>query len=154
MKERAIDKALLLELLFMLVLAFLGLYDGIRLSRVSLLNPDPVGPGWYLFIVSGMLFLCALWYCFIPKNQKKRIARAEKKVPPFSIGSAGWVLIVLVVYTIVTPLVGYTPATAFFFVLALRFSGVNSWPKSIVLGLAFAAAFKFLFSDLAGISLP
>jgi len=145
-----------IEVLSLLILASLGIYDGIRMTKVPLPNPDPVGPGWYLFIVSGMLFLSVVFYSFIENSRQKRVARAEKKPPAlsFSINTLGWMLIVLVGYTLAVPRIGYTPATAFFFVLTLHISGVRSWRKSILWGLVFTVVFKLLFSELAGVNLP
>ncbi len=149
------DKALLAEGLLILFVAFLGIYDGARLSKVTLLNPDPVGPGWYLMIVSGLLFLCGIIYSFLERKRKRSAAGPEKKASfSFSLGPAGWTTIVLVIYALLTPIAGYALATAFFFMLTLYFSGMRSWPKSIILGLLFTVIFKYLFSDLAGISLP
>ena len=145
-----------IEVLSLLIVAFLGIYDGIRMTKVPLPNPDPVGPGWYLFIVSGMLFLSVVYYFFSEKSRQKRLATAEKKTPrfSFSINTLGWLLIVLVGYTLATPRIGYIPSTAFFFVLTLHICGVHSWRKSILWGLVFTVVFKLLFSDLAGVSFP
>ncbi len=145
-----------IEVLSLLILASLGIYDGIRMTKVPLPNPDPVGPGWYLFIVSGMLFLCVILYLFIEKSRRRLLVIAEKKIRTFSfsINTLGWMLIVLVGYTLATPRIGYIPATAFFFVLTLHILGIRSWPRSILLGLVFTVVFKLLFSDLAGVSLP
>ena len=149
------DKAILAEGLLILFVASLAIYDGARLTKVTLLNPDPVGPGWYLIIVSGLLFLCGIIYWFLEWKRKKSAAGPERKASlPLSLGPAGWTVIVLVLYTVFTPIAGYALATAFFFVLTLYFSGMRSWPKSIILGLLFTVIFKYLFSDLAGISLP
>lgn len=149
------DKALIAESLVILIVASLSLYDGIRLTKAPLLNPDPVGPGWYLVIVAGILFLCTVGY-FIKEGAKTKLAARTEggSLSSFSIGPASWVLMVLIVYTILASLVGYTPATAFFFILAFHLLGVKSWVKSIILAAVFTAAFRFLFYDLAGISLP
>ncbi len=145
-----------IEVMSLLFLASLGIYDGIRMTKVPLPNPDPVGPGWYLIIVSGLLFLCVILYLFIERSRQRLLVMAEKKVRAFSfsINTLGWMLIVLVGYTFATPRIGYAPATAFFFILILHILGMRSWPKSILWGLVFTVVFKLIFSDLAGVSLP
>ena len=143
------------EISFILILGFLGVYDGIRLTKVQLLNPDPVGPGWYLIAASGLLFFCGILYLVLPGNRKTLMERAEKKVSrSLSIGTVGWLVIVLIGYTIATPLVGYTPASAVFFVLTLHLSGVKSWPRSIAYGVVFTVLFRIVFTEVAGISFP
>ena len=145
-----------IEVLFLLILAILGIYDGIRMTKVPLPNPDPVGPGWYLFIVSGILFLCTILYLFTERSRWKGLGTAERKGRTFSlsISTLGWLLMVLAGYTLAIPRIGYLPSTVFFFVLTLHICGVRSWPKSILWGLLFTVVFKLLFFDLAGVSLP
>jgi hypothetical protein len=63
-------------------------------------------------------------------------------------------MIVLLGYVIAIHILGYTPATVFFFVLAIHIAGVKSWPKSIAYGIAMAIAFTLFFSNVAGMSLP
>ena len=46
--------------IILLVMAAAGIYEGARLSKSVLLFVDPVGPGWYLFFMSCLLFVCAI----------------------------------------------------------------------------------------------
>ena len=46
--------------IILLVMATAGIYEGVRLSKSVLLFVDPVGPGWYLFFMSCLLFVCAI----------------------------------------------------------------------------------------------
>jgi hypothetical protein len=150
-----VNKKVVVEVAFILILGFLGIYDGIRLTKVKLLNPDPVGPGWYLIAASGLLLFCGLLYLVLPQTRKILMERAVKKVSrSLSIGPAGWLVIVLIGYTIATPLAGYTLASAAFFILTLHFSGVKSWPRSVMYGVVFTVLFRVVFTEVAGISFP
>ena len=50
---------MILEII-LLVMAILGIYEGLRLSKTVLLFADSVGPGWYLFMMSCLLLACAI----------------------------------------------------------------------------------------------
>ena len=50
---------MILEII-LLVMATVGISEGVRLSKSVLLFADPVGPGWYLFFMSCLLFICAM----------------------------------------------------------------------------------------------
>jgi hypothetical protein len=154
-KERGVKKSVIAEVSFIFILGFLAIYDGIRLTKVRLLNPDPVGPGWYLIIFSGLLLLCGILYLVLPRYRKAHMKREAVNAPrSFAMGTGGWLMIVLLAYVIAIPLLGYTPASVFFFILAMHIAGVKSWPKSIAYGVAMAIAFTLFFSKVAGMSLP
>ena len=57
---------MILEII-LLAMAALGIYEGFRLSKTVLLFTDTVGPGWYLFLMSCLLCVCA-------------VARSEERV--------------------------------------------------------------------------
>lgn len=142
---------MLVESILLSALAILGIYEGARLAKVVLLFEDPVGPGWYLFFVSGTLLVCAITY-FVREIRHGVRARIE----PFSLhrGAAGQALLLLLLYGIGVLLGGYLIASALFFILAQRIFGEKSWPKAVGIGLAITAAFYFGFSYLAGVPLP
>jgi hypothetical protein len=142
---------MLLESLLLMALAALGIYEGARLAKVVLLFEDPVGPGWYLFIVSSLLFVCAIIYL-----ARKFRGRAGAGMKSFSLhsGPAGQSLLLLLLYGVATLLVGYVIASAFFFILVQRIFGERSWARSAAIGLAITGAFYFGFSYLAGVPLP
>lgn len=148
-------KSVIAEVSFIFILGILGLYDGIRLTKVRLLNPDPVGPGWYLIIFSGLLILCGSLYLVLPGYRRAHRKAAEVKAPwSFAIGTGGWLMIVLLGYVIAIPILGYTAASVFFFVLSMHVAGVKSWFRSIAYGVAMAIAFTLFFSEVAGLGLP
>jgi hypothetical protein len=148
-------KSIIAEVLFVLIMGFLGFYEGIRLTRVQLLNPDPMGPGWYLVAISGLLLLFGFLYLLLPETRKTFADRTQKKIPrSFHIGSGGQLMIVLPAYAIAIPLIGYFYASLFFFVMTFYISGVKSWLKSIAYGIASTIIFKLLFVNIAGISFP
>jgi hypothetical protein len=142
---------LLIETFFTMGLATLGIYEGMRVSRVKIIFNDPIGPGWYVLLLSGMLLICGIFHLLV--NIKRKVI-AEKRRSSLHVGPAGRVLILLALYAFLVPFVNYTLCTAFFFVFVVRICGVNSWPKSVLIGLAFTVAFQFVFSHLAGIRFP
>jgi hypothetical protein len=142
---------MLLESILLIALAVVGICDGVRLSRVTLLFEDPVGPGWYLFFMSILLLACAIIY-WIRESRRG----AEAGISGFSLhkGLAGQALLLLLLYGIADLFVGYFVASAFFFILAQRIFGERSWARGVAVGLAITGAFYFAFSYLAGVPLP
>ena len=94
-----------LEVLSLLVLAVLGIYDGIRMTKVRLAESGSRGAG----MVSADRLGDAISLCrpiFLPRTFPSETAcQAEKKPRAFSlsIDTLGWMLIVLVGYTLATP---------------------------------------------------
>ncbi len=142
---------MLLESLLLMALAAVGIYEGARLSGVALLFEDPVGPGWYLFFVSGVLFVCATIY--LVREVRRGPGPAMKNISLHS-GPAGQALLLLLVYGVAVLLVGYFLASVFFFILAQRVFGERSWARSAAIGLVITGAFYFGFSYLAQVPLP
>jgi hypothetical protein len=149
-----VSKELLIETFLLVVLATLGIYEGLRLSKATLLFPDAIGPGGYLLFISSMLFICSVLNLLVRVLHGKHEAIGERNRSSIHVGQAGWVLILLTLYAIAVPIVGYTFGTVFFFVFTLRISGVSSWFRSVLIGLIFTIAFKLVFFHVAGIIFP
>jgi putative tricarboxylic transport membrane protein len=136
----------------LLVMAAAGLYEGARLSKSTLLFKDPVGPGWYLFFMSGLLFACAL--ALLLKHLARRKAGHREVSLSLQKGPAGQALALLFLYGIATTFLGYLIASAIFFVLVQRIFGERSWIRCAVVGISITGCFYFVFSYLAGMPLP
>jgi hypothetical protein len=142
---------MILEIL-LLVMAVAGLTDGVRLSKSALLFKDPVGPGWYLFFMSCLLFVCAL--ALLVKQLKRRKAGQREIGISLHKGPAGRALMLLFLYGIATTYLGYVIASAIFFVLVQRIFGERSWLRCAAIGVSITGCFYFVFSYLAGMPLP
>ncbi len=145
------DRAVLIESLLLMALASLGLFEGARLTTVSLVSPEPLGPGWYLVVVSGLLFAFGAHH--LAARAKLPTTRAVGSLS-FRFGAAARALGLLILYAAAMPVVGYLASTAAFFALALRIFGVGSWIRSVVIGVVLAALFEYGFANLGGMVLP
>lgn len=132
-------------------LGILGIYEGARLTKVALLFDDPLGPGGFLILVSGMLFVCAAIYLVVHGRRRGTIGRKHFST---HIRPSSRVLIVFVLYAIMVPFIGYAISNVFFFVLAVHIFGERSWIRNVVIGLAFTVGFYLVFSYLAEVPLP
>ena len=128
----------------------MGLYEGARLAKATLLFDDPVGPGWYLFFLSGLLLLCAV---ALVVRQVRRKMGSQGGLSVLK-GPAGQSLLLLLFYALTASYAGYLIASAIFFVLAQRIFGERSWPRSAVLGLVITGSFYLVFSYFAGVPFP
>jgi hypothetical protein len=136
----------------LLVMAAAGVYEGLRLSKSALLFKDPVGPGWYLFFMSCLLFACAV--ALLAKQRARRKAGHREVSLALHEGPAGQALVLLVLYGIATTFLGYLIASAIFFVLVQRIFGERSWLRCATVGISITACFYFVFSYLAKMPLP
>ena len=145
------DKGSLIESLFLISLAAVGIREGIRLLGIPLLFRDIIGPGWYILVMSVLLLICAISYLL--KNLKQPVITREGSL--FShLGPAGKVSVVFGLYIAVVSFIGYAISTFLFFIIILHASGEKSWIKCLVIGMAVALIFKLAFFNLAGIPLP
>lgn len=145
-----IDRGSLLESLFLIGLAILGLREGVRLLKVPLLFVDIIGPGWYIFFVSVLLLMSALVYSW---GYFKRPGISKDKHFLLHLGPPGRITAIFGLYIIIVPFIGYAIGSMIFFILVFHASGMRSWVWSILIGIGVALAFKFCFSYLAGIPL-
>ena len=134
-----------------LLLAAVGIYEGARLSRVSLLFADPLGPGWYLFFSSLFLFICT---GIITVRQWRLKTPPREDQTPFYKAHYGQALLLLVFYAMAASLVGYLAASFFFFLLIQRVFGERSWIRCLIVATAITAISYYGFSYLAGMPLP
>jgi hypothetical protein len=141
---------MLIENILLLALAIVGLYEGARLAQATLLFDDSVGPGWYLFFLSGLLLLCAV---ALVVRQVRRKTASQRGLSVLK-GPAGQSLLLLLFYALAASYAGYLIASVIFFVLAQRIFGERSWPRSAVLGLVITGSFYLVFSYLAGVPFP
>ncbi len=142
---------MILEII-LLVMAVVGIFEGIRLSKSVLLFADPVGPGWYLFFMSCLLFLCAM-ALFVRAFRRHKAGQHQADLS-LNKGFAGRVLFLLSVYGVAISYLGYTAASGVFFVWAQRLFGERSWIRCTMIGATITGCFYFVFSYLAHLPLP
>jgi hypothetical protein len=138
--------------IILLVLSAAGIYEGIRLSKSVLLFVDPVGPGWYLFFMSCLLFICAT-ALLVKQIIARRAGRHEVRLALHK-GPAGRALILLLLYGVAIIHAGYIAASAIFFILVQRIFGERSWIRCTAIGVFITGCFYFVFSYLASMPLP
>jgi len=140
-----------LEIILM-ILAAAGIYEGARLSKSVLLFADPVGPGWYVFSMSCLLFVCAT--ALLVRQYKRRKAGHREVGLALYKGPAGRAILLLILYVAGIVYAGYVIASAVFFLWIQRLFGERSWIRCTVIGVSITACFYFVFSYLAGMPLP
>jgi hypothetical protein len=140
-----------IENILLLALAIVGIYDGTRLAKVVLLFDDPVGPGWYLFFMSVLLFICAL--ALVVRQVRRKTVSAKGGLSVLK-GPAGQSFLLLLLYGLGILISGYLIASFIFFILAQRIFGERSLPRSAAIGLVITGSFYLVFSYLAGVPFP
>jgi threonine/homoserine efflux transporter RhtA len=136
----------------LLAMAAVGVFEGFRLSKSVLLFADPVGPGWYLFFMSCLLFICAL--ALLVRAFKRRKSGQKRVSLSLLKGFAGRVVFLLFLYALTITYLGYGIASTIFFVWVQRFFGERSWARCVIYGVAITGCFYLVFSSLAKVPLP
>ena len=142
---------MILEMIFLIVGA-LGTYEGVRLSRTTLLYADSVGPGWYLLFMAGLLLVCAT-ALLVRRFIRHKAVQSEVSVSLHK-GAAGRAFLLLLLYGIAIIYLGYVVGSILFFTLIQRIFGERSWLRCTAIGVSITACFYFVFSYLASVSLP
>ena len=142
---------MILEMIFLIVGA-LGTYEGVRLSRTTLLYADSVGPGWYLLFMAGLLLVCAT-ALLMRRFIRHKAAQSEVSVSLHK-GAAGRAFLLLLLYGIAIIYLGYVVGSILFFTLIQRTFGERSWLRCAGIGISITACFYFVFSYLASVALP
>lgn len=138
--------------IILLVMATAGIYEGARLSNSALLFVDPVGPGWYLFFMSCLLFVCAI--ALLLRQFIRRKAGHREVSLSLHKGPAGRAILLLFLYAFAITYLGYIIASTIFFILVQRLFGERSWIRCGVIGVSITGCFYFVFSYLASVPLP
>lgn len=138
--------------IILLILGTLGTYEGIRLTRTTLLYADSVGPGWYLLLMAGLLLVCAI-ALLLRRFISRKAAHGEVSISLHK-GAAGRAFLLLFLYGVSIIYLGYVVGSILFFTLIQRIFGERSWLRCAVIGVSITACFYFVFSYLASVPLP
>jgi hypothetical protein len=136
----------------LLLLGGLGIYEGVRLTKTTLLYADAVGPGWYLLLMSFLLLACGI--ALVLRRLVGRLGPAGDVGILLHQGAAGRAFLVLVLYGIALTHLGYVVSSLAFFTLVQRTFGERSWVRCAVIGASITAGFYVIFSYLAAVPLP
>jgi hypothetical protein len=136
----------------LVILSALGIYEGVRLTRTTLLYADSVGPGWYLLLMSCLLFVCAIAFV-VRRGIRGKATQGEASISLHK-GAAGRAFLLLFLYGVGIIHVGYVVGSVLFFTVIQRIFGERSWVRCAVIGASITACFYFVFSYLASVPLP
>jgi putative tricarboxylic transport membrane protein len=144
----------LIEGILVLVLALVAMIEGLRLilNKDPLVLYDPLGPGFYILVLGLGLMVLSVVH-FVANHQrspgKGRVA-ASKEMRVKLFGAIG----ILALYILLVHFVGYLVATAVFFFLELKVSGVKSWRNNVILTLMFTIVYYVVFVKFCGMLFP
>ena len=154
-------RAWLVEILLLVGMGSVGLFEGLRLTRRVLDKHEPIGPGGYVIFVAGILLVCGLIYGikgFLRLAAEKRSGRNEKaSVEGYSAMPLRRAIIpvaVFIAYVAALPILGYLASTACFFWLSMWTFGERSWIKCTLISIVLTAAFYVGFGIVAEVMLP
>ena len=145
------------ESFLVIALAGLGLVDAWRLSdavRAGGTFRDIIGPDRYLAFISVGLLVCGVGYLVASWKGINRVRDDRKSEEGNQVTQVSLVFMVVIIYILALPVLGYMLATLFFFPVAFFIFGVKPWLKSIIVGLLTAVLFYAIFAYLAEVPLP
>jgi hypothetical protein len=151
-------KALLSEVLVVVILGVFSVSEGIRLVLEKKLHKfDILGPGFYniglgsLLIIVGLLYFLSEWKKATPIEDKKAVTSPGKsKYTKMMIS----MIAVMVAYIFLMYVTGYLLSSLVFFFLINRIAGFRSWVTTVGATILMTAAFYLVFVMWMGIIFP
>jgi hypothetical protein len=145
-------RKVLIEGILLLAFSLVAMSEALRLiiSKDPLVLYDPLGPGYYILVLSFGLFLAAIVHVAInykKSGQSQKIMSGSGAHVLFSIGA-------MILYILLIRVVSYALATLIFCLLQFWLAGVKSWRTNATLSVVFTVVCYFVFVRLCGIIFP
>jgi hypothetical protein len=143
------------EGLVIVSLSCLGLIEAVRLIIYKDPNTlyDPLGPGWYIFIVAAGALLAGISHIIAnlihlpPRAEQDHASPAMNSRLPSTIAVA-------ILYVILLHYLGFFISSLVFLILSFRIMGNRSWAANIVLGVAVSGICWLVFVKYSDILFP
>jgi len=145
---------LFIEVIVIISMGLVSIIEGIRLTTVEKIQPDPLGPDFYNIGIGLILVILGSIY-FI--SQLGKVPRGEKVVGKeyrkYKITMLS-TIVVMVIYILLIHLIGYLFASAIFFVLINRVVGFRSWLTNLVATTIMTVSYYLIFVTWMGMIFP
>jgi hypothetical protein len=113
------------------------------------------GGGFFPLLAAALLLVLSAVFTIQSFMRRKTVTPAERGgAKPSALRRIGFGVAALVAYRYLIPVIGFAPATALFIVALSRFLENASWARSLIFGLATAAASYYLFQVVLKIQMP
>jgi hypothetical protein len=149
----AMNRKVLLEGLFLLIISFVALAESVHL--VYDIDPhavyDTLGPGYYILFLSIALMVTGALHIVV--NYKKGVARAKVEVDRTLRKRMIGVLLALALYTLTIDYFGYFIPTVVFFLLEFWIVGIKS-PQNIILSICLTVIYYVVFIKYCDMVFP
>jgi hypothetical protein len=137
------------------VAALLGVYDGMRVLRLPVFVPEPLGSGFYLIGVASLLFFAVVLESGLhPVNRIRADRERIRKLSSLLRKAEILAWLALVLYVVLLEAIGYFLSTLSYLMISIRIFGERRWLWLMASGGALTFIFYMLFQKLAGIPLP
>ena len=145
-------RKVLIEGMLLLVFSFVAMSEALRLiiSKDLHVLYDPLGPGFYILVLSCGLFLVSIVHVVVnyKKSEQAKIMKSGSGSHVlFSIGA-------MALYILLIRVVGYLVATLIFCLLQFWLAGVKSWRANAILSVVFTTVCYLVFVKLCEIVFP
>jgi hypothetical protein len=152
-------KALLSEVLVVVILGVFSVSEGIRLVLEKKLHKfDILGPGFYniglgsVLIIVGLLYFLSEWKKTAPIEDRKAVTQTPEKSKYTKMMIS--MIAVMIAYIFLMYLTGYLLSSLVFFFLINRIAGFRSWVTTVGATVLMTAAFYLVFVMWMGIIFP
>jgi putative tricarboxylic transport membrane protein len=151
-------KILIGEVLVILAIGFLSVFDGIRLVRAKELQTlDALGPGYYNVGVGALLIIIGVVYFLIERKTVAEHVAAEATAEPAGADYKKTMIAMLAAmagYIVLIDYAGYLVSTTVFFLFINRIVGFKSWLANLGASALMTATFYVVFITWLGIVFP
>ena len=149
-----VNKTSLIEGGLLLTIGLVSMAEALRLILHR--DPDtlhePLGPGFYVFIISLVLLTTGLVHLVHSSRQSSRVEKVHE-----SMGARMRLvatILVYILYVFLISIFGYFLATVIFFIFEFRIAGVRSWKLNVPLTLTASVVNYVIFVHYCSVIFP
>jgi putative tricarboxylic transport membrane protein len=151
---------LFIEVIVVIIIGLVSIIEGIRLTTVEKIQPEPLGPDLYNVGIGLILITLGFTYFIsqlrkVPKREKRATEEkaTEKEYRQYKITMIS-MIVVMVIYIFLINLIGYLFASAVFFFLINRVAGFRSWLTNLASTTIMTVSYYVIFVKWMGMIFP
>lgn len=151
---------LLIEVIVPIGIGLVSIIEGIRLTTVEKIQPDPLGPEFYNLGIGSLLIILGLMYFIsqlrkVPKRGRKEGEKdlAGKEYKGYKIMMISMIG-AMVIYILLINLLGYLFSSVVFFFLLNRVAGFRSWFNNLTATIIMTISYYIIFVKWMGMVFP
>lgn len=150
---------LVIEAGIFILIGLISFIEGVRLTRVEKIQPDPLGPEYYSIGLGAILVILGIMYIVSgvrkgPKKQKMETHPERQGENRAHKRTMVAMILVMVIYMVLINFIGYFLASVIFFFLINTVVGYRSWVANFATTIVMTVCYYLIFVKWMGMVFP